>query len=186
MSVKDYSHLLRVGKQETPDEYYIRAEYSRAYDYVCRFSKTVDDLAITDSTIRKLNIEEVNIIKEIVTNAESDPMDLMYRFCCPFCGKHELIEKGKKPKSCESPECPKAYSAATTRKSSNQPHSLNKKSKKSVSKWVKVDNITRWCIALLNDWVLDPEDMEARARSIEALNATRSSQQPRKAGRKAA
>lgn len=44
----------------------------------------------------------------------------------------------------------------------------------------------RYCLALLNDWVLDPDDMEARARSIEALNATRPSQQPRKAGRKAA
>jgi phosphorylcholine metabolism protein LicD len=143
--VKDYSHLLRVGKQETLDEYYIRAEYSRAYDYVYRFSKTVDDLAITDSTIRKLNIEEVDIMKKIVTNAESDRMDLLYRFCCPFCGKYELIEKGKKPKSCESSECTKAYSASTTRKSSNQPHALIKKLKKTDSQWVKVDNIPRVC-----------------------------------------
>jgi hypothetical protein len=143
--VKDYSHLLRVSKQETPDEYYIRDEYSRAYDYVYRFFKTVNDLAIIDSTIRKLNIEEINIMKKIVTNAESDPMYLLYRFCCPFCGKHELIEKGKKPKSCESLECTKAYSAATTRKSSNQPHALNKKSKKPDSRWVKIDNIPRWC-----------------------------------------
>jgi hypothetical protein len=44
----------------------------------------------------------------------------------------------------------------------------------------------RYCLALLNDWVLDPDDMEARARSIEALNATRPSQQTRKAGRKTA
>ena len=42
----------------------------------------------------------------------------------------------------------------------------------------------RYCLALLNDWVLDPDDMEARAWSIESLNATRPSQQPRKSGQK--
>ncbi len=44
----------------------------------------------------------------------------------------------------------------------------------------------RYCLTLLTDWVLDPDDLDAQARSIEALNATRPSQQPRKAGRKAA
>lgn len=44
----------------------------------------------------------------------------------------------------------------------------------------------RYCLALLTDWTLDPNNMEAQARAIEALNTTRPSQQPRKAGRKAA
>jgi MerR HTH family regulatory protein len=44
----------------------------------------------------------------------------------------------------------------------------------------------RYCLDLVRDWALAPDDMEARARAIEALNATRPSQQPRKAGRKAA
>jgi MerR HTH family regulatory protein len=44
----------------------------------------------------------------------------------------------------------------------------------------------RYCLTLLTDWMLSPDDLQAQARSIEALNATRPSQQPRKAGRKAA
>jgi hypothetical protein len=44
----------------------------------------------------------------------------------------------------------------------------------------------RYCICLLTDWMLSPDDLQAQARSIAALNATRPSQQPRKAGRKAA
>jgi hypothetical protein len=44
----------------------------------------------------------------------------------------------------------------------------------------------RYCLALLTDWMLSPEDLEAQARAIEALNSTRPSQQPRKAGRKGA
>jgi hypothetical protein len=44
----------------------------------------------------------------------------------------------------------------------------------------------RYCIPLLTDWMLSPDDLQAQARAIEALNATRPSQQPRRAGRKAA
>jgi MerR HTH family regulatory protein len=44
----------------------------------------------------------------------------------------------------------------------------------------------RYCLALLTDWMLSPDDLQAQARAIEALNATRPSQQPRRAGRKAA
>jgi hypothetical protein len=44
----------------------------------------------------------------------------------------------------------------------------------------------RYCLQLLADWQIDPDDLQAQARAIEALNATRPSQQPRKAGRKAA
>jgi hypothetical protein len=43
----------------------------------------------------------------------------------------------------------------------------------------------RYCIPLLTDWQIDPDDIEAQCRAIEALNATRPSQHPRKAGRKA-
>jgi hypothetical protein len=42
----------------------------------------------------------------------------------------------------------------------------------------------RYCISLLTDWMLSPDDLEAQARAIESLNATRPSQQPRKTGRK--
>jgi hypothetical protein len=44
----------------------------------------------------------------------------------------------------------------------------------------------RYCLPLLTDWQIDPDNLELQARAIEALNATRPSQQPRKAGRKAA
>jgi hypothetical protein len=44
----------------------------------------------------------------------------------------------------------------------------------------------RYCLPLLADWQIDPDDLEAQTRAIEALNATRPSQQPRKAGRKVA
>jgi hypothetical protein len=43
----------------------------------------------------------------------------------------------------------------------------------------------RYCLTLLTDWQIDPDDIEAQCRAIEALNATRPSQQPRKVGRKA-
>jgi hypothetical protein len=45
---------------------------------------------------------------------------------------------------------------------------------------------TRYCLALLTDWQIDPDDLQAQARAIEALNATRPSQQPRRSGRKTA
>jgi hypothetical protein len=44
----------------------------------------------------------------------------------------------------------------------------------------------RYSIALLTDWALSPDDLQAQARAIDALNATRPSQQPRKTGRKTA
>lgn len=43
----------------------------------------------------------------------------------------------------------------------------------------------RYCLTLLTDWQIDPDDLAAQARAIESLNSTRPSQQPRKVGRKA-
>jgi hypothetical protein len=44
----------------------------------------------------------------------------------------------------------------------------------------------RYCLPLLKDWQLDPDDLEARARAIELLQSQRPSNAPRKRGRKIA
>jgi hypothetical protein len=44
----------------------------------------------------------------------------------------------------------------------------------------------RYCIPLLKDWQLDPDDMAAQARAIELVQDSRPSNVPRKRGRKAA
>jgi hypothetical protein len=44
----------------------------------------------------------------------------------------------------------------------------------------------RYCLPLLKDWQLDPEDLQAQARAIELLQNSRPSNQPQKRGRKAA
>jgi hypothetical protein len=44
----------------------------------------------------------------------------------------------------------------------------------------------RYCLPLLRDWQLAPEDLEAQARAIEVVQQSRPSNQPRKRGRKVA
>jgi hypothetical protein len=44
----------------------------------------------------------------------------------------------------------------------------------------------RYCLPLLKDWQLDPEDLSAQARAIELVQDSRPSNVPRKRGRKAA
>jgi hypothetical protein len=44
----------------------------------------------------------------------------------------------------------------------------------------------RYCLPLLKDWQLNPDDIAAQQRAIEQLNATLPSQLPKKSGRKAA
>lgn len=155
--VKDYSHLLRVGKHETEDEYYLRNEYSTACIYLYRFSKAVDKLAITNSTIRELNIEEVTIMNRIVTNIESDPIDLLYRYCCPFCGKHEFITKRKKPKSCGSQECIDRYKPQWEEK--NRPRTTS-----DPDGWiVAFDGKSRLCMGIKCD---DGLDQGGRLRQV--------------------
>jgi hypothetical protein len=44
----------------------------------------------------------------------------------------------------------------------------------------------RYCLPLLKDWQLDPEDLAAQARAIELVQDSRPSNAPRKRGRKAA
>jgi hypothetical protein len=44
----------------------------------------------------------------------------------------------------------------------------------------------RYCIPLLKDWQLSPDDFEAQARAIEVVQQSRPSNAPRKRGRKVA
>jgi Helix-turn-helix domain len=44
----------------------------------------------------------------------------------------------------------------------------------------------RYNLSLLRDWQLSPEDLEAQARAIEAVQNSRPSNAPRKRGRKVA
>ena len=44
----------------------------------------------------------------------------------------------------------------------------------------------RYCLPLLKDWQLDPNDLQAQARAIELIQNSRPSNAPRKSGRKAA
>jgi hypothetical protein len=46
--------------------------------------------------------------------------------------------------------------------------------------------LIRYCLPLLKDWQLDPEDLAAQARAIELVQDSRPSNAPRKRGRKAA
>jgi hypothetical protein len=46
--------------------------------------------------------------------------------------------------------------------------------------------LVRYCLPLLRDWQLAPDDLEAQARAIELLQSQRPSNQPRKRGRKVA
>jgi hypothetical protein len=44
----------------------------------------------------------------------------------------------------------------------------------------------RYCLPLLRDWQLAPDDLEAQARAIDLLQSQRPSNQPRKRGQKVA
>lgn len=46
--------------------------------------------------------------------------------------------------------------------------------------------IVRYCLPLLQDWQLAPDDLEAQARAIALLESQRPSNQPLKRGRKVA
>jgi hypothetical protein len=143
-SKKDYSHLLESAGSMSDSERRLNNEFIYAYDYIKRFDKYVDCLSPTDEYIRNLSLEKVYIIRKILNLPKIyDPPKFL--FTCPFCSKSEIIDQRKKPKSCGSPECEKAYSANTTRKNINQPYAVNNKSKNN-SRWVKMDNIYRWCI----------------------------------------
>ncbi|WP_310487596.1 hypothetical protein [Chamaesiphon sp. VAR_69_metabat_338] len=105
----------------------------------------VDAYLISENNqqMKSLLIQCGEINKKWIKSIEPDA-----GFCriCRFCLSVFNVKTSKdKWKSCGSPKCVKAYSAATTRKSSNQPHALNKKSKKPASQWVKVDNTHRCC-----------------------------------------
>jgi hypothetical protein len=46
--------------------------------------------------------------------------------------------------------------------------------------------LVRYCLPLLQDWSLAPQDLEAQARAVAALEATRPSNSVTKRGRKSA
>ena len=46
--------------------------------------------------------------------------------------------------------------------------------------------LLRYCLPLLRDWQLDPDDIEAQSRAMEQLQNSRVSNLPAKRGRKAA
>ena len=43
----------------------------------------------------------------------------------------------------------------------------------------------RYCLPLLRDWQLDPDDLQAQARAMQLIEDSRPSNVPRKSGRKA-
>lgn len=125
----DYQILLRFDERLTLDEYLPCYEYLQAINYRRQLNKTIDYLLLTNQEIRNLVAEMSDIQTKLSSKVEADPLLIPNLFCCPFCKKCKLlIEDVKTPKSCGSSKCQKAYSAATTRKNSNQPHAANKKS----------------------------------------------------------
>ncbi len=116
-TVKDYSHLMRLGEHLTPDEYLPCREYLDTSNFIKRFCQTIDDLTIANAEIRKLELEIADIYNQIAIIAESHPLRSLHSFCCPFCGKYILTQthKMKKPKSCGSPECDLKYDALIKR-----------------------------------------------------------------------
>jgi hypothetical protein len=142
----DYQRLLRFDEQLTIDEILPCYEYLQAINYRKFHNNTIDSLSIKNPEIRSLIAEKTDIKIKLSEKCKADPLFTPRLFTCPVCRKNKFIEKDEKtPNTCKSSKCNKAYSAATTRKSSNQPHAVNKKSEKPISKWVKVDDIYRWC-----------------------------------------
>jgi hypothetical protein len=88
------------------------------WDYICwqmsKSSQQMKDLLIQSGDICKEKIKSI------------DPVVDDYRIC-RFChAVYNVKTSSDRYKSCGYPECKKAYSAATSRKSSNQPHAINK------------------------------------------------------------
>jgi hypothetical protein len=113
-------------------------EYREAISFISQFISITSELSKINQQMKELLIQRDNILKELAKSDSFDPIRIC-RFCMSVFNVKTSPDKWK---SCGSPKCKKAYSAATSRKSSNQPHATNKKT---ASQWMKIDNTTRWC-----------------------------------------
>jgi hypothetical protein len=116
-------------------------QYKESSDYLGCFKSRVYELSKTNQQMKDLLIQHDEIMKNFNKNSLYDDRYRVCRFCMSV---FNVKTSPNGSKSC-SIKCGRAYSAATTKKSSNQPHSVNKKSKQTDSQWKKIDNIYRWC-----------------------------------------
>lgn len=131
---------IRDGKYTDDKNNLIRfKEYKEAIILIYQFLSITSELSESNQQMKELLIQRDNILKDLAKSDSFDPVRI-----CRYCfSTFNVRTSSDKWKSCGSPKCKKAYSAATSRKSGNQPHALNKKT---VSQWMKIDNTTRWCV----------------------------------------
>jgi hypothetical protein len=126
--VADYSHLEILGENLIYDKYCIKHQYSFACVYAKRFRDAVRGLKFENKDIEK-SLSEIDGIQEQIRKIAKDhPSESLHSFQCPYCKKYQLTQGFTQiPASCGSNECKRVYSRATTKKSREQPHAVNKK-----------------------------------------------------------
>lgn len=114
-------------------------EYREAISPIGQFISTTGELSKTNQRMKELLIERDNILKELAKWDSFNPVRI-----CQFCNSiFDVRTSPDKWKSCGSPKCVKAYSAATTKKSRQQPSAQNKSSQ--TAQFVKIDDTPHVC-----------------------------------------